>query len=62
MDRSNCTGTEELLQKPTENDRVDALALQVEILTNQMQHMKNVLNTKDTLILEMWNVLSREHF
>ena len=62
MDTSNCPDAEELSQKTQKNDRVDALALQVEILTSQMQHMGHALNTKDALILEMWTVLSREHF
>ena len=54
--------TEEPSRETHHNDRVDALELQVETLTSQMQKMNNALNAKDSIILEIWNVLSREHF
>ena len=45
----------EVLQKNCDDNRIDALTIQVDKLTSQMY-------AKDLIIVEMWNVLSREHF
>ena len=52
---TKCPEIKKVLQKSCNDDRIDALTFQVEKLISQV-------HAKDLIILQMWNVLSREHF